>query len=216
MSNTGTEKPEFRTMTIRMPDALYWRIRVAAGFNRCHRTAYVLDILDHETQRFQKFIDGVKKRESAMTDPKPALSTSGQEIAQPQLDILSDAELEMMKTETERHYSEPWPFTHPRQVSMPITQLLKLIRRAHSPAVQALESQWIRVEDKLPELCKDVLIYMPKYSNNPSDCVQVGCLEGHSTFSSEIDCDSDGHVTHWQPRPAPPVESLSKSKAQEE
>jgi hypothetical protein len=65
-------------------------------------------------------------------------------------------------------------------------------------------SSWILVEERLPEIHEQVLVYMPNYSHIAEDCVQVSSLAGKSTFSIEIDCGPDGRVTHWQPLPAPP------------
>lgn len=82
-------------------------------------------------------------------------------------------------------------------------------------------SNWIKVEDQLPDLHNDVLIVRANKKNKNDRQVSVGhyahldnnlnkpfvwnrCL----VFQEQILIDSDYHVTHWQPFPELPGDEL--------
>lgn len=87
--------------------------------------------------------------------------------------------------------------------------------KAHVEAVVADEVEkarasapsWVNVDEKLPKRGQKVLVYAPGYG-----CLAVSERETEAgQFSLEIDCGSDGYVTHWMPLPAPPSGSATQA-----
>jgi hypothetical protein len=59
-------------------------------------------------------------------------------------------------------------------------------------------SEWISVEDRLPEINEEVLIY-------PSGWIMCGSFDGE-TWVDEDRVNPVFHVTYWMPLPMPPKE----------
>jgi hypothetical protein len=75
-------------------------------------------------------------------------------------------------------------------------------------------SEWISVKDRLPELCKDVLVWVVKPGYKTA-AITAGLFEGFGKIivgnisdvgwaSWEDEEEVSGEITHWQPLPAPP------------
>ena len=61
--------------------------------------------------------------------------------------------------------------------------------------------EWIKVEDRLPELGSEVIMYEPDYGD--SGTVESGMFSGGG-FHDGIDYLEKNAVTHWMPLPEPP------------
>lgn len=74
---------------------------------------------------------------------------------------------------------------------------------ATAPTVPAYE-QWINVKDRLPEVQKEVLIYLPEY-----DIVEMAELFLYASMNlkewvQNEDAYKLNEVSHWMPLPEPP------------
>jgi hypothetical protein len=58
-------------------------------------------------------------------------------------------------------------------------------------------SNWIKVEDQLPEASVLVLVYFP------FRCIRVAFFSNNIGWCHELD-DTEAEPTHWQPLPDPP------------
>jgi hypothetical protein len=69
-------------------------------------------------------------------------------------------------------------------------------------------NQWISVEDRLPEINKDVLIYWEcEYLDRSIDEVlEVASLNNDGTWFKNF---PDYEITHWMPLPQPPESILN-------
>lgn len=61
---------------------------------------------------------------------------------------------------------------------------------------------WIKCEDRLPNECDTVLLYV---NDDEYPYIVTGWLDTDREFSDGKNCLSD-YVTHWQPLPQPPEE----------
>ena len=59
-------------------------------------------------------------------------------------------------------------------------------------------SEWIDVDEKLPEERQVVLLYIPRYNN-----ISTGYLDSEGNLQRHCE-HIIGVVTHWQPLPSPP------------
>ena len=62
-------------------------------------------------------------------------------------------------------------------------------------------SDWISVNERLPSMYQDVLVYMPSYEYSNIAIDRVVELKGAKMFSRHYIV---SYVTHWMPLPEPP------------
>lgn len=67
---------------------------------------------------------------------------------------------------------------------------------------KAAQSEWISVEDKLPELNKEVLVVWSDSEIGFASRIKSECKE--ERWNWDIATLFDGKITHWQPLPEPP------------
>jgi hypothetical protein len=66
-----------------------------------------------------------------------------------------------------------------------------------------LENKWISVNDRLPQDCGDVLVYINRYKQG---AIREYYYCGHGEWEDETGwCTTEGFgITHWMPLPEPP------------
>lgn len=64
-------------------------------------------------------------------------------------------------------------------------------------------SEWISVNEKLPEVGQNVLIYYPKWDGDEIQVAKLDCDALTFDICGEFNVGT-GVVTHWMPLPEPP------------
>jgi hypothetical protein len=73
------------------------------------------------------------------------------------------------------------------------------------------ESQWISVEDELPEIGEEVIVYTPKCRDKVTALARLIRHEAATDYFWDNaypltgNCHVQDSVTHWQPLPLPPI-----------
>jgi hypothetical protein len=86
---------------------------------------------------------------------------------------------------------------------------IRALATKEAAAVEA-PSQWISVDERLPEDCEDVLVLCPDTGCEPA-IWSAKWLAGSKTFESNSNGWADlEDITHWMPRPAAPSQQSAQ------
>lgn len=157
-----------------------------------------------------------------------ALASQAQQDKEANSNRLTDAQIEDIGKEILNHGTheweglQPWVYVFARRIASVSEQLLGNLeefklseaQQDHIPdggkMVQQTESQWISVEERLPEMAQKVFgiydagmcAFMRVRSEDDTWCWAIGRNDLYDDFFYDVD--DDYQVTHWMPLPPAP------------